>query len=222
MFGGWFPGPMRLRIVLSCVLAALMAVASSGVLAKGSVIKKCRDATGRWHYGDTAAAACAESKVIVIDQRGIARREIAPPPTEAELRAREAEHAEIEQAREQAKHDELLLATYATEADILYIRDRRLAQIEAMIAASSDTLKPLRATLERLEKQALDEQGSEGRVSEHTEKALAQTRAQIAKHEAVIERRRAEQEGVRTQAQQDLERYRELMAQGTGTGAAAR
>lgn len=219
MFENRFPGPTRVRIVLSCMLAALVAVAASSAPAKGPAIKKCRDAAGRWHYGDTAAAACANSKVIVLDEHGMPRREIAPPPTEEELRAREAERTELEQARAQAKHDELLLTTYATEADILYIRDRRLAQLEAMIQASTATVQPLRATLERLQKQALEEQKAEGRVSEHTEKSLAQTRAQIAKHEAAIEDRRAEQESVRTQAQQDLERYRALKARGTGTAA---
>lgn len=213
MFGSWFPDPMHVRIILSCALAALLAVvAASGAAAQG--IKKCRDAAGRWHYGDTAAAACANSKVIVLDEHGITRREIAPPPTEEDLRARKSERAELEQAQVRAKRDELLLATYAHEADIIYIRDRRLAQIEAMIKASTDTLKPLRATLERLEKQALEEQGAEGRASGQTEKALAQTRAQIAKHEAAIERRRDEQEAVRAEAQQDLERYRELKGQG--------
>ena len=208
-----------MKNALLCLLAGLivLALGSGSAAAKGPGIKKCRDAAGRWHYGDTAAAACAQSKVIVIDEHGVARREIAPPPSEAELRARETRRTEHVEAREQAKRDELLLGTYAHEADIIYVRDRRLSQIEAMIKASADTLKPLHATLARLEKQAAEERSREGQVSEHTDKALEQTRAQIAKHEAAIERRREEQEDVRAQAQRDLERYRELKSGTAGT-----
>jgi chromosome segregation ATPase len=212
-----------MRYVLLPMLAGLLLLAFPGPdvpwAAKGAAIKKCRDTSGRWHYGDTAAAACGNAKVIVIDQHGNTRQEIAPAPSEEELRARETERAEQDRAREQAKRDELLLGTYAHEADILYVRDRRLAQIEATIKASEDTLAPLRATLERLEKQQVEEQARDGRVSAQTEKALQQTRAQIAKHEAAIDRRRDEQEAVRAQAQRDLERYRALKA-GGAAGAA--
>lgn len=214
-----------MRIAPLCLLAGLLILAVSAVDTAGAqapAIKKCRDSAGRWHYGDTAAAACTDSKVIVIDEHGITRGEISPPPSEAELRAREAERDKLEQARERARRDELLLTTYSHEADIIYVRDRRLAQIESMIKASTDTLKPLQATLEHLEKQAVEEQSREGGTSEHTEKALEQTRAQIEKHEAAIVRRRQEQEAVRTQAQADLERYRELKSDASPAPAAAK
>lgn len=200
--------------VAVCALTVLPLSASSAK--KDHTIKKCKDGDGRWHYGDSAAAACAESKVTVINEHGIKKAVIDAPLTEAELKERDAKKAEIEakeeRAKEQAKHDEILLTTYSHEADITYIRDRKIAQLESSIKASTDTLNPLRATLKRLEVQAETEKKSGG-VSEQTTKALEQTRSQIGKHEAVIAHRRKEQAAIRAQAEKDLVRFRELRGQ---------
>lgn len=200
-------------------LLLLTVLTASTVPAAGwaTAIKKCQDATGRWHYGDTAAAACANSKVTVISEQGIKKREIAAPLSAEELKTREREQTEAKEAKEQAKRDELLLATYAHEADIIYIRDRKIAQLESMIKASTDTLTPLRATLARLEKQAAAEEKAGG-ATEQTVKALEQTRSQIARHEGAIAQKRQEQEAIRQQAQADLERYRELKGQAAKAG----
>lgn len=186
------------------VLPALAATES-----KGPTIKKCQDAAGRWHYGDSASEACAQSKISVMNQQGLTKKEIAAPLSQADLKRREEQEEEEQKAKEQAKQDELLLATYANEADITYIRDRKLAQVESAIRASLDTLNPLRATLGRLEAQAAAEQKAGG-VSEQTTKALEQTRQQIAKHESVIAQKRQEQEQIRQRADNELARYRAL------------
>lgn len=172
-------------------------------------IRKCQDAAGKWHYGDTAAEECAKSKITIMSEQGITRREIAPPPTETDLKQRAELKEQEDKAKEQAKQDELLLSSYAHEADVLYVRDRKLSQIESSIKASEETLKSLRGALTRMEAQAADEQKS-GKVSEQTTKGLEQTRAQIAKHEAVIATKKKEQEMVRARAEIDLARYREL------------
>ncbi len=176
-------------------------------------IKKCQDETGKWHYGDTAAAECSKSKVIEITDRGIKTKVIAAPPTEAELKERERRKEELEKERklaeERARKDRILLSTYGHEKDILYVRDRKLAQIEASIKASEETLKSLQAVQARMEKQAAEEQKT-GKISKQTAKGLAQTKAQVAKHEAAVAAKRKEQETLRKQYAADLERYREL------------
>jgi hypothetical protein len=48
------------------------------------IIKKCKDATGRWHYGDTAAEECAKSKITEMSDEGTTKQVIAAPPTEGE------------------------------------------------------------------------------------------------------------------------------------------
>ena len=202
-------------LIYLCAGLAVAAVLSmpAGAQKQGPTIKKCQDATGKWHYGDNAAAACAQSKITVINQRGVVKREIGPPPTADEIEQRSQKEAERAQAKEQARRDELLLGTYAHEADITYIRDRKVSQVEAIIKASADTLTPLRATLARLEAQAAAEEKSSKTVSEQTAKAIEQTRAQIGKHEAMIVQRRQEQAAIKAQAERDLRRYREIKSQ---------
>lgn len=211
-----------LLLVPALVATAVLPAPAVAADTKGPTIKKCRDATGRWHYGDTAAAACANAKVTVINEQGIKKREIAAPLTRDELKAREQQQVEAQEAKEQAKRDELLLATYAHEADIIYIRDRKLAQLESVIKASIDTLIPLRATLARLEAQAAAEEKANNSASEQTTKALEQTRSQITKHEAAIAQKRQEQETIKTQAQADLERYLELKSHTPRAAASAK
>lgn len=198
---------------LTAICAAMLSAAAWGA---GPQIQKCQDASGKWHYGDTAAVSCAASKITVIDERGIAKREIAAPPSESDIRARDEAEQKRVKAKEQAKQDELLLSTYAHEADIVYVRDRKLAQIEASIRASLDTLVSLRAALARTQAQAADEQKS-GKPSEQTAKALEQTQAQVNKHEAVVEAKKKEQQAMRERAEMDLARYRQLKSPGAKT-----
>lgn len=201
---------------LACLLALgflLPAIGAHAAPSNTSAIKKCQDATGKWHYGDNAAEECAKSKITVITEKGTTKKVIAAPPTEQELKEREAqrETIEAEQARsaERARKDTLLLSTYGVEDDIIYIRDRKIAQIEASIKASEETMKPLRAALTRMEAQAADE-SKDPKAAEATAKNIELTRSQIARHEGVVATKRQEQEALRKQYAEELERYREL------------
>jgi hypothetical protein len=177
-------------------------------------IKKCQDEAGKWHYGDEAAEECSRERVIELSPEGIKTGVIKAPPTPEEVRKQEQQQAELEaarrQAEEQARRDEQLLATYGHEDDIKYIRDRKLAQIEYTISATSETMKPLRAALGRMQAEAakLRERGRE--VPADLSSQIQKTQAQIIRHEVVITKKRQEQEAITQQADADLKRYREL------------
>jgi uncharacterized protein involved in exopolysaccharide biosynthesis len=96
------------------------------------------------------------------------------------------------------------------EDDIIYIRDRKIAQIESSIKASEETLKSLRAALARMEAQAAEEGKGNKAVDSSTVKNIEQTKKQIARHEGVIADKRLEQEALRKQYAGEMERYREL------------
>jgi hypothetical protein len=180
----------------------------------GAKIKKCQDAAGKWHYGDTAAAECAKSKVIEITSEGVPVKEVSAPLSEEQLKARELQRATQEEEKkrleEQQRRDRLLLATYGHEDDIIQTRDRKLAEIEAQIGASNETLTTLRAAFARYQAQAAEESRASGRTSAQTANNLAKTGSQIARQENLIQGKREEQETARRQFQADLERFREL------------
>jgi len=205
----------RNKSVYTFILVLGLCLPVMGVhAASESTIKKCKDATGQWHYGDSAAQECAKSKITVTSDEGTTKKVIAAPPTAEELKEREArqetEAAEHQRAAEQAKKDVLLLSTYGGEDDIIYIRDRKIAQIETSIKASEETLKNLRAALARMEAQAADESKGDKTADQSTVKNIEQTRKQIARHESVVAEKRKEQEALRKQYADEMERYREI------------
>ena len=208
---------IRNLTILAVLLVSLFAATLPATAAddkKGVRIKKCQDAAGRWHYGDSADEECARSKVIELDTRGIKRREVAAPLTEAELKAREQSREQEDKARklaeEQQRRDQQLLATYALEDDIILTRDRKISDIEAQIRASQETLTSLRASLSRLQTQATEELHTKPQVSPKTAKTISNNEAQIAKHEAHVQKLKMEQEAARVQYQTELEHFREL------------
>ena len=207
----------RYLTVFSLLLIALSAATLPTAHAddkKGVRIKKCQDAAGKWHYGDSASEECARSKVIEIDTRGIQRKEIAAPLTEAELKAREQNREQEEKARklveDQLRRDQQLLATYALEEDIILTRDRKISEVEVQIRAGQETLVSLRSSLERLKAQAAEEQRTSKAVLPQTAKTIAKNESQIAKHEERIESLKKEQEAMRSQYETELMRFREL------------
>lgn len=217
----------RNKFVFACIFALGLCLPVMGVHAASgpTTIKKCKDATGQWHYGDSAAEECSKSKITVMSEEGMTKKVIAAPPTEQELKEHEArqetEAAEKQKAADQAKKDALLLSTYGGEDDIIYIRDRKIAQIESSIKASEETLKNLRAALARMEAQAADEGKGNKSADQSTVKNIEQTRKQIARHEGVVADKRKEQEALRKQYADEMERYREIKRNQAAKAAAA-
>jgi len=203
-----------LFLVLTVGISGPVLAASDTDNDKGPKIKKCEDGAGKWHYGDTAAAECAQSKVTILSEKGFTKKVIAAPLTEAELKEHELKKEELEteqkSAEDRARRDALLLSTYGVEDDINYVRDRKIAQIESSIHTSEETLKSLRGALARMEAQAADEAKGDKTAAEQTTKNIEQTKLQIGKHEAVVAAWKKEQENIRNQYAADLARYREL------------
>jgi len=213
-----------LLAVLVFACSSAMGADSGSKLDPGK-IRKCQDATGKWHYGDEAAEECSRSKVEVISNRGTKTREIAAPPTEAELADRERRQDEIERekhsAEEQARRDKILMQTYAVEDDITLVRDHKLSQLDATVKGSEETLKSLRGSLARMETQRQsEEEKNDTRALKITDKNIAATKAQIDKHEASVAAKRQEQEHLRKQYAEEIERYRELKRRQAGKAAA--
>jgi len=203
-------------VTVSFLTVGLWTLASAGAGAADTTfrIKKCQDANGEWHYGDSADVACARSKVIEITETGVKTKEIAAPLTPEQLKERAAHQAEAQkdkqQAQAQAQKDQLLLSMYASESDITYVRDRKIADIETQLQASTDTVKSLRATLSRLQTQAVQEKAANKPTLANTDKIIASTQAQITTHEAAIKSKRDEEAAIRKQADADLARYRQI------------
>lgn len=202
--------PNRLVFALYAIVLATSVALAANPSAPG--IKKCQDEAGKWHYGDSAAMECARTSKITDfnPESGVTNKVTNPEATDADLKQRTQEQEEQARIVEQTKKDELLLAAYANETDLIYIRDRKLAQLEVNIKAAEETLKSVHAALANIEAQVADEQKSGEAISPATAKTLEQSRAQNAKHEAAIAAKKQELGAVRARYDAELERYRAL------------
>jgi len=71
-----------LNFILGVVFTANLLIA-----APAHAIKKCKDADGKWHYGDIAVRACQQSKITTLNKRGFVKDEKSAPKTDDELKA---------------------------------------------------------------------------------------------------------------------------------------
>lgn len=185
-------------------LTILLGLMIMSLQAEAARIKKCQDQDGMWHYGDRAAAACAKSKVIEMTDKGNTTGEVAAPPTAEELKVFEEQKKREEERKkaeaEQAREDALLLSIYGHENDIIYVRKRKIAQVEHSIKANKETLTTLEKTLERQIKQKAEE------------KNIEHTRSQIKRVQDAITQKRVEQKEIGAKYDKELIRYREIKA----------
>ena len=209
--------------VAICFLLIVLGL-KPGFAASGFVIKKCRGANGEWYYGDTADRACAHSKVTELTDSGIKTKELAAPPTAAQLKEDAGALAKSKKAKELAKararRDRILLSMYASAGDITYVRDRKISDINGLIVGEQDTLKSLQATLPRLQAQETVEASTDKSMAAETARIIANTKAQIATHEANIQKDQREIAAVRKQAAADLVRFQKLKDQSPAIAAA--
>jgi len=203
---------MSKSITHTILSGLLLAAIATG--AHAGTIKKCKDESGQWHYGDDAATACAKSKVIELDSSGYTKNVIDAPPSASDLdefrKKQLAEEEAKRQAIEQKKRDKTLLDSYAVEEDIVYARDRQIAQLNNSITSGEETLKSLKGVLSRMRKQATEEKETKGSVSAETTTNLQRSEKQVAQHQENLDKKRKEIEMIRERFAADIKRYREL------------
>lgn len=119
-------------------------------------IKKCKDANGKWHYGDTAVRECENSKITTLTDRGFVEDELEAPKTKEELAAEKAEQERIEaekQAKLQAEEEKVrILSIYETEDDIDRQRDNQIQSVQSNIEVHKAYINSMNGSIERNKK----------------------------------------------------------------------
>ena len=149
-----------------------------------------------------------------MNNRGVTKKVIDAPPSASDLdefrqKQMEAEKAK-EAAAEQQKHDKTLLDSYAVEDDIIYARDRQVAQLNNSIQSGEETLKSLTAVRDRMRAAATEEKETKGAVSKNTLTNLERAEKQVEQHTQNLDKKRQEVVEIRNRFEADLNRYREL------------
>lgn len=173
----------------------------------GATIAKCRDANGKWHYGDFAAEACEQSKVTHIDEQGVHIKDSVVAPTQAEINARRAAEerrtAERKRMRDQQLRDRRLLTKYDSLEAIERARDARLQALESEIKTSETFLGRLQDRQVKLQQYA----GSSSKYRNEM-KVLDE---QISAYEKSIASRTDERTRIIERYDEDLARYKDII-----------
>lgn len=200
---------MRSLLTTALVLLSmpLMFNAAPSHAEKGgpSAIAKCKDANGKWHYGDFAADECEQSKITHIDEQGVRIKESLVTPTQAEMNARRAaeerRRAEERRNRERVLRDQRLLTKYDSELAIIKSRDQRIGAVDAMLTSQEAFLQHLQERQLKLQRYA---------QSEKYAAELEEIDSQISAYESSIAARNQERAEIARRYEEDLERYREI------------
>jgi hypothetical protein len=195
----------------------LLALPVSFSFSAHAQIEKCQDELGKWHYGDSAAAACAESKITVLDKKGVKVKEIDRPPSHEEVEAREAEKKRLqEQAayeKERAIARQRILRVYPDEASIHRARDQRIEGLDKNITLNEELLGELRLRKKKLDDAAVPK---DEKAKKRQDRQKLNVQNQIDQYSGSISQLREDREKVQKKYSNILDEFYDL----TGTGPA--
>jgi chromosome segregation ATPase len=200
----------NLRHLAPCLLA----LALLHVPASEARVYCCKDARGQQVCGDVLPAACADRSYRELNKQGATVRQVEAPMTEAQRAKRDADAKKLreeEMARqEQRRRDTTLLNTYTSEREIDAARDRRIADIEELLARLREQQQTLSERQKKLEKDAAAFTSKDKRVPSGIKDRLdtnGEDLRQIGENIAQKERDLAD---TRTRFEEDRARFREI------------
>ncbi len=190
------------------LLAGTLMLLSSNAQA----IQKCKDSEGKWHYGDNAEEACANSKVTTLTKRGFVKETLDAPKTdeEREIEAQAQRQEQEELARIKAEQDERnrILSIYERESDIDRQRDNQLASVDGNIRVHQAYLKQMDGKIQRLETKIAE--AKEGRFKEGLVKELTESKSRVEEFSTELKRLEIQKVNITDKFANEKKLYREL------------
>jgi hypothetical protein len=181
------------------------------------------DEKGVVHYGDRVPPEYAKQDRTVLNNQGLKvgfeQGEITPE-RRAEL---EREKAAAEQERlkreETQRHDQMLLDTYLSVADIEDLRDRRIELLESQIKVTELYLSNLRKRLVALQEEATSYKPYATRegapqIPENLSLDISRTAHSINLYEQTLSQTRSAEETLRESFDSDIHRFKEIKGGG--------
>ena len=217
---------------------ALRAMIGAGVLivaatrpthaADGKRIFRYRDAQGVLQIASVLPPGQAQAGYEVLDATTLrALAVVAPAPSDGDRAAQEAQQRQAIAAAETARkaelrrqhqanvrqqRDRMLLQIYASEADLLALRDAKLGSLRLIEKSIDSTVGHLRVNLQRMDTIVAEHKAAGRAPPPQLLAAQDQTAADLAEQEQAAARLQAERATLRAQFEGDLRRYRELTA----------
>ena len=221
--------PIASRLVYLALLAsaALGATAWAAPSSHASAQSSQKGIAYRWvdeqgvvHYGDHIPPQYASQDRTILNSQGVEVGHLdaqkTPEQEAAAARARQA-------LMKQKQHDAFLVSTYTSVKDIEALRDARLDQLKGQRAAGEQYVESLRVRLASLQSRALSYHPyskDARRMPDDLAENLVRTVNELRVQSSALSAKGAEEAALRSQFQDDIERYRELHAIHSQSGSA--
>lgn len=177
------------------------------------------DAEGTVHFGDSVPPEYSKTDRQVLNERGVAIRELPREKTPAELedekRASAIEDAEQRQILDQQERDAVLLSTYLSIDEIEALRNRRKELLDGQIRVTEVYLLNLREKLLKLQKDAArfqpyNSDPNAPPIHDWLAKELADTLDSILVYEQTLTNTRTQKLQMVAKFDEDIDRLKEL------------
>lgn len=213
---------MNMSMKKSLSILFLCGVSLALPLSAQAAFKCWTNKDGVRECGNAIPPEYAQQKSETIDERGMTVDVQKRAKTEAELEQerKQAEEekqrqiAEEKRQKQQAAYDRVLLSTFLSEQDILDSRDRKVSAIDASIELTNITIDKLKADLERERKRAANLERKGKTIPKNMQESIDSLQRQINDKDSYIKSKEQEKEELKDKYAKDLERFRELKANG--------
>ena len=204
---------------LLCVAVMIAVVAAGAASAQsnksGPKLYRWVDKQGKVHYDDALPPeavdqARREFNAATGTVTGSVDRALTPEErAQQEVERKAAEEAAF-LAGEQKRQEEIMLASYATEADLSRSYGERIALLKMTLESTDISIRSLRENLATMLSQASDAELEGRKVMDDRVKAIRELHAEKIKQQAFQVNRRTELVALNTEYERMLARYREL------------
>lgn len=211
--------PDRTRILVSAILALVLAVATGSVMAqsKGSGKIVCwKDKSGKTvGCGDTVPPEYQNAATKELDKRGVTRKttdsaeEAAKRKTQQQELARQQDE-EQKRLAAQKRQDSALINTFSSEKEIDAKRDRDLQPIDLLIGQLRDSLKSANDRLTELRTRSESLEKSRKPVPDNVKNEMGRAISEKQKIEQTIAAKEKEKEAIRAHYAEQKKRFSEL------------
>ena len=206
--------PTTISAAALLLAAPFLAEAASrkGPAPKGEEVYRCRDADGRYIYGQAIPAPCMEQDIEVLDESGRVLR-IMPGRRSMEEAANQKAQEDV--AKAAAQRDRTLLATYLSVADIERLRDQRLELLEQQSRVTEQYIANLREREARLMSDVkrfrpYSDSPKAPPVPDHVAEEMVNTVNGLQVYEEELAKNTAERSKLRAEFDADIARFKEL------------
>jgi len=194
-------------------LIAIAAVLAALPLASEAQTYRCIAKDGKRYYGSLIPAECQGRPVELLNAQGLVVKRIDPEGAEKERLAKEASEARKRQeesaARETARRNQALLATYTSEKDIDDARARALAENTKATQKVEERIAMLRQQQAGYQKE-IEQYKGKAEPATGLQQDLKTTEADIKAQEELLDVKKRELEAINARYDDDKKRYSDI------------